>query len=405
MTGHHSLPRGDPADFPVVVAGAGPVGLMTAAELALAGIRVLVVDKRPTPAPHPRALSLHARSLELLDRRGLAGRLLQEGRRMPYGHFAALPVALDFSVLDTPFPFRLALPQTRLEELLEIHARALGVTIRRSCELLTARQHPDRVEAVLRTPGGLRRLQAAYLVGCDGAHSTVRAQAGIAFTGRPDRAASLVADAVVESPPPPGSVPRNNARGVLLLQPVTGRLSRIVVIDEHSARTPASQSLTLDDIRAALVRVCGNDLGIHSPQRLTVVGDASHQAAHYRAGRILLAGDAAHAFFPAGGQGLNTGLHDAFDLGWKLAAQLDDHTDGALLDTYESERLPAGRQTLHSTRVQSRLMTDFTPLGIAYKRAYEHLLTRPEANRAIARAVAGLAVSAWRTGPTFEACQ
>ncbi|MGV9879669.1 FAD-dependent monooxygenase [Streptomyces sp. NPDC003006] len=401
MTEHHRHRRGNPADFPVVVAGAGPVGLMTAAELALAGIQVLVVDKRPAPAPHPRALSLHARSLELLDRRGLASRLVQEGRRMPCGHFAALPVALDFSVLDTRFPFMLGLPQTRLEEVLEMHARALGVTIRRSCELITALQHADRVEITLRTPGGsLRRLQAAYLVGCDGAHSTVRAQADIAFIGRPDRAVSLVADAVVDRPPPPGSVPRNNARGVLLLQPVTGRLTRIVVVDEHGARTPPSQLLALDDIRAALVRVCGNDLGIHKPQRLAVVGDASYQAAHYRAGRILLAGDAAHAFFPAGGQGLNIGLHDAFDLGWKLAAQLHDPTGSALLDTYESERLPAGRQTLHSTRIQSRLMTDFTPPGIAHKHAYEHLLTRPEANRAIARAVAGLAVSARRTGRT-----
>ncbi|MEU0272820.1 FAD-dependent monooxygenase [Streptomyces sp. NPDC006307] len=377
-------------DVPVVVVGAGPVGLLVASDLALTGIRVTLLDKRVHGAEWTRALHLYPRALEMLSRRGLAEELIASGRPLTRGHFAALPVELDFSVLDTPFPFMLNLPQEILERSLERHARALGVTVRRRCEVVSVCQDRAGVDLTVRETVGRHRIRARYVVGCDGSHSLVRAHAGIAFTGPPVRATSLLADVILDRPPPCGTAPSNDGRGVLLLWPLPERLHRVVVIDEHTVGLPAHGTATLAEVRAALRRVCGDDFGVRAPRRLARVCGASYHAECYRAGRVLLAGDAAHALFPAGGQGLNTGLQEAVDLAGALGAHLAGGAPAELLDAYATRRRAAVARVLASTDLQRAVMTDFTVPGTVLKCLLTRLLAVPAANRALATTVAGL---------------
>ncbi|WP_329587783.1 FAD-dependent monooxygenase [Kitasatospora sp. NBC_01250] len=375
----------------VVIAGGGPVGLWLAAELRLYGIPVTVLESRTEPDPHSRALTLHPRTLELLACRGLVEPFLAEGLKIPSGHFAALPDRMDFTELDTPFPFTLALPQARTEALLAAHAEAVGVRLLRGHRVTGLAQDGDAVTVDVEGPQGERHLRAAYLVGCDGTRSTVRTAAGIDFPGTDATAWAWMADVVLDEPPHRRSV--SNAQGAVMVWPLPGGVHRVVGNDAESVRTRPGTP-TFEELRAKVRRIAGTDFGMRDPGWLSSFGNATRQAAQYRKGRVLLAGDAAHMHFPSGGPGLNVGLQDAANLGWKLAQTLSGTAPAGLLDSYHTERHPVGAELLRSTRAQTGLMTSYTPETLALRELIGELITTVgEFSTELANRVAGLAVA------------
>ncbi|TDU73594.1 FAD-dependent monooxygenase [Streptomyces sp. KS 21] len=374
----------------IVIIGAGPVGLWLAAELRLGGAEVTVLEARTEPNPHSRALTIHPRTLELLACRGIVERFLAEGRPIPDGHFGGLDDRMDFGVLDTPFPFTLALPQARTEALLEEHALAAGVQVRRGHEVIDLTQDASgvTVEVAGRSP-----MRAEYVVGCDGTRSIVRENAGIAFPGTAATVWGWLGDVVLDDPPP-GVVNTSGPKGGLMVVPLPGGVHRIVGGDPASARPDRPGELALDELRAKVVAITGGDFGMRDPRWLSRFGNATRQAEHYRKGRVLLAGDAAHMHFPTGGVGLNVGLQDAANLGWKLAAVATGAAPDTLLDTYHDERHPVGAELLASTRAQTALMTGYTPEGQALRALLSDLIAGvPTLSRTLAERVSGLSVA------------
>ncbi len=409
----------------VLVVGAGPTGLMLGTELALGGVRVQILERRSTAQRDSRALTLHPRSIELMDQRGLVERFLARGRPVPEWHFAGLDTRLDFSALDTRHGYTLFLAQARTEQLLAERARELDVPIRRGYEVVGLRQDADgdrggdgdcgggrdgrtRVggaEVDVRGPGGgLRTVRARYVVGCDGGRSAVRRAAGIAFPGTDETLTGALGDfAVVD----PAALDRARAHGVLVApletdgpadgpaEGRTGGLTRLVLIDPRRMRTPAAEPLSPEEFRSSLVDLCGTDCGVAQPRWLSRFGNATRLAARYRAGRVLLAGDAAHIHFPAAGQGLNTGLQDAMNLGWKLAAEINGWAPPGLLDSYHTERHPVGRAVTENTEVQT-LLLELTLLppyrrpAAALRTLLTELLGIEEVNRRLADRISAL---------------
>ncbi|MET7800022.1 monooxygenase [Streptomyces decoyicus] len=405
-------------DAEVIVVGAGPTGLLLAAELALGGVRVQIIERRAAAQRDSRALTLHPRSIELMDQRGLVERFLARGRPVPGWHFAGLDTPLDFSALDTRHGYTLFLAQARTEQLLEERARELDVTIRRGHEVVGLRQDAGGdgagdggsgaggVEVDVRGPdGAVETVRARYVVGCDGGRSAVRRAAGIGFPGTDETLSGALGDfATVD----PAALDRARAHGVLAvpLEPEdadpddpaagrTGGLTRIVLLDPQRMRTPAAEPLTLDEFRASLLRICGTDCGVAGARWLSRFGNATRLAARYRSGRVLLAGDAAHIHFPAAGQGLNTGLQDAMNLGWKLAAEINGWAPPGLLDSYHAERHPAGQAVTENTEVQT-LLAELTLLpsyqrpAAALRKLMADLLGIEEVNRRLAGLVSAL---------------
>ncbi|GAA2238467.1 FAD-dependent monooxygenase [Streptomyces nogalater] len=376
----------------VVIAGGGPVGLWLAAELRLGGATVTVVEERRERDQRSRALTLHPRTLEILASRGAHGPFLEAGTPLPSGHFGGLGTRLDFRVLDTPFPYTLALPQARTEEFLEEHALALGARVLRGHRVTGLAQAPDAVTLRIRGPEGPYELRAAYAVGCDGVRSTVRTAAGIGFPGTPATVLGFLGDVRLDNPVPPGFAVCGPAGGVMAA-PLPGGLTRLVGItpDDLTATWPGD--LTLDELRAKVRAVTGHDFGLRDPVWLSRFGNATRQAERYRDGRVLLAGDAAHQHFPTGGVGMNVGIQDAHNLGWKLAAVLGGRAGETLLDTYHDERHPVGAALLESSRAQTALMTAFSPEGLALRGELSALLaTHPALNATLAERVSGLSV-------------
>ncbi|GAA5165784.1 FAD-dependent monooxygenase [Amycolatopsis dongchuanensis] len=379
----------------VLIAGAGPTGLWLAAELRLQGVAVTVLEARRERSPHSKALTLHPRTLEIFAMRGIADRFTTAGLPVPTGHFGALENRLDFAVLDTPFPYTLFLPQVRTEELLEEHARALGADIRWGHRVTGLAQDGDGV--TVEVEGG-ERLRAQYVVGCDGTRSTVRQAAGIGFPGTDATVWGWLGDVVLDEPP---AQPVNVAGedGGVMLVPLPGGISRIV------GHTPEDQGahpgeLTFDELRAKTTRVLGTDFGMRDPHWLSRFGNATRQAVRYRSGRVFLAGDAAHMHFPAGGVGLNVGVQDATNLGWKLAAAVHGTAEDGLLDSYHAERHPVGAALLEHTRAQTALMTAYTPEGRALRSVLSGLIAEvPEFSRVLAERLAALDVAYRPTDP------
>ncbi|MEV6348935.1 FAD-dependent monooxygenase [Actinoplanes sp. NPDC051851] len=370
----------------VVIAGAGPTGLWLAAELRLGGASVVVLETREERDPHSKALTVHPRTLEILDCRGMLDEFLAAGFRIPNGHFGGLPDRLDFSGLDTPYPFTLAVLQARTEEFLEARAKRLGATVRRGCRVAALGDRGVVLESGEIVP-------ARYVVGCDGTRSTIRAAAGIDFPGTSATTWGSLGD-VILGEPPQGVVTIAGPDGGLMIVPLPGGVHRIVLGDPGTDRAEQPGELTLDELRSTVRRIAGTDYGMHSPEWLSRFGNATRQAAAYRKGDVLLAGDAAHMHYPTGGVGMNVGIQDAHNLGWKLAAVATGRAPGSLLDTYHDERHPVGADLLQHTRAQTALMNAWTPEGQALRAVISGLIaTAPDMSRRLAERLSGLDVT------------
>jgi 2-polyprenyl-6-methoxyphenol hydroxylase-like FAD-dependent oxidoreductase len=336
----------------VVIAGAGPTGLMLACELRLRGVEVTLLDVLERRSGESRGSGLHARTLETLDQRGIVEPYLAAGSSYPAGLFAKL--RLDFSRLETRYPFTLLLLQDKVELLLEQRAAELGVRVRWSSEVVGLRQDETGVAVDVRRPdGSVSTVLAEYLVGCDGGRSAVRKLAGIDFPGTPATLTAMLGDVELTDPPDGPTVVAGESGNVSVLgyEPGWHR----VFVTEYDRVAGRDEPMTFERLRDATTRIAGTDFGMRGPRWISRFGDAARQAADYRNGRVLLAGDAAHIHFPAGGQGMNLGMQDAVNLGWKLATVVDRHAPADLLDTYHTERHPVAARVLHNTRAETAL--------------------------------------------------
>ena len=339
-------------DADVVIAGAGPTGLMLACELQLAGVRPVVLERLTEPIGLSKALALVGRSVDTLDYRGLLERFhARAAVAIPNAaHFALIP--LDLGNLGDLGLRGVFIQQAATEEILRGYAHELGVQIRTGCELTALHQDTDGVNVEINGPQGHGQLRARFVVGCDGGASTVRKQAGIDFPGLPPTVLLRLGDVTLEGDVTPDQIP--DAQVPLI--PLGSGFYRVITTEPYQAGLDRDAPMTLDELRASIRRVNGRDLPISGTRWVSRFTDSSRQAARYRAGRILLAGDAAHIHLPAGGPGLNTGLQDAVNLGWKLAAEVRGWAPPGLLDTYHTDRHAEGERVLLHTRAQGALI-------------------------------------------------
>jgi 3-(3-hydroxy-phenyl)propionate hydroxylase len=371
----------DVNEHAVVIAGAGPTGLMLAGELALAGTDVVIVERRANQdVDGSRARGLHARTIEVLDQRGIADRFLAEGQAMQVQGFAGMP--LDISDFPTRHNHGLALMQRDFERILAGWIDELAVPIVRETEVIGFAEDDAGVEVELSRG---RSVRAQYLVGCDGGRSRIRKAAGIDFPGCDPSTGWIIAEVEMEQEPEIGVRPEGG--GIGPADPTAGGGAYGVVVREPPDED--ADDPTLADLRAALVATYGTDFGAHSPNWISRFTDASRQAASYRRGRVLLAGDAAHIHPPQGGQGLNTGVQDAVNLGWKLAQVIDGTSPVSLLDSYHDERHPVGARVLQNTMAQVAL-SGADVRHQALRDIVGELLTLDEPRRRVAAMLTGL---------------
>ncbi len=343
----------DMTEHAVVIAGGGPAGLMLAGELALASVDVAIVERRASQdLPGSRAGGLHSRAIEIMDQRGIADRFLSEGQVANVGQFAG--VALDITDFPTRHPYSLGLWQKHIERILAGWVDELEVPIYRGREVTGLAQDATGVDVELSEGESLR---AEYLVGCDGGRSLVRKAAGIEFPGWDPTTSSLIAEVELAEPPEEWGI-RHDATGMHALGRVEYEIvdGEIVYADSGpvgvmltEAHVGATTEPTLRELSDAMIAVYGTDYGVHSPTWLSRFTDMTRQAATYREGRVLLAGDAAHVHSPDGAQGLQTAVQDAVNLGWKLAQVVNGTSPESLLDTYHDERHPVAARVLRTT--------------------------------------------------------
>jgi 2-polyprenyl-6-methoxyphenol hydroxylase-like FAD-dependent oxidoreductase len=377
------------ADHDVIIAGCGPTGAMLAAELRLHGVRVLILERETEPVSYARIVGLHIRSLELMAMRGLLERLLPHGRQRPAaGFFAAIDKPAPKG-LDSAYAYLLGIPQPVVVELLEEHAITLGAQVRHGCTVVGLEQDDDGVNVEL---AGGELLRSRYLVGCDGARSTVRKLLGVGFPGEPSRNETLMGELELGVSAEDLTARMSELRGTdrrVDIRPVGVGVYRVII--PASGVSDSAEPPTLDDFRLRLRTVAGTDFGVHSPRWLSRFGDATRQADRYRAGRVLLAGDAAHIHPPIGGQGLNLGVQDAFNLGWKLAAQVRGWAPDTLLDTYQAERHPVAADVLDNTRAQAELLSP-EPGARAVRRLFTELMDIDEVNRRLLEKITAIGI-------------
>jgi 2-polyprenyl-6-methoxyphenol hydroxylase-like FAD-dependent oxidoreductase len=363
----------------VIIAGGGPTGMMLASELRLQGVEVLVVEQDPEPKKLVRSLGLHVRSVEVLDQRGLLERFLAAGTKYPAGGSFAGILKAPPERLDTAHPYILGMPQTVTDRLLEEHAAESGARIRRGCAVVAVSQDDDGVTAALSDGTEAR---ARYLVGCDGGRSTVRKLLGIGFPGEPAQTEWLLGEMEATEAPERIAATVAEVRKTQLGFGVgpTGDGGWRVVVPAGMVADERAAPPTLEELTERLRFFAGTDFGVHSPRWMSRFGDATRLADRYRVGRVLLAGDAAHVHPPLGGQGLNLGIQDSFNLGWKLAAAVHGWAPTDLLDTYETERRPVAADVLDLTRAQAVLIST-EPGPQAVRRLFAQLLDFEDVNR------------------------
>jgi 2-polyprenyl-6-methoxyphenol hydroxylase-like FAD-dependent oxidoreductase len=390
----------------VIVVGGGPVGLMAAALLDMAGVRVEVFERNDGPSGQSRGSTTHPRTLEVLtmleaaDGRRLSEVLVAQGRRTPRAHFASLPEQLDYRELDTPFPFVLMVAQWRTERALADLLRSRGVRVHYGVAVTEVTQSAEEVRVFADDAWHVAR----YLIGADGAHSLVRGAAEIDFPGAVPSSVGFVADVQLTEPV---ASPRhfwNHEFGTASLVPLTGLSARVfgfeagdVGLTPEQVRRRRDEPLTFEELTAMLQAICGSDLGLHSPTWLSRSTNSARHATSYRSGRIFLVGDAAHVHLPAGGQGLNMGLQDAVNLSWKLAAEVHGWAPERLITgdaSYDIERRPVAARLVADTQAQDALTCTFNEANAALRAMFGSFIAQGgEVARHLTRALSGLAVA------------
>jgi 2-polyprenyl-6-methoxyphenol hydroxylase-like FAD-dependent oxidoreductase len=369
----------------VIVVGAGPVGLMLAGELRLGGVDVTVLERRTVPSGESRGLGFTALAMEIFNQRGLYARLANaEPARQ--GHFGGIP--LDFGVLEGAFFTVRGVFQYQVERILEDWAANLGACILRDHEVLDVTEQPGGIVAEISGSGGRSTAKAAFLVGCDGGHSTVRQRAGFDFTGTDATREMYLAD-VAGRHIKPRFIGERVPGGMAMSAPLEEGIDRIIVCEDGTPPSEGRQSVTFDQVADAWQRLTGESLHGAESRWVSAFTDAARQATQYRSGRALLAGDAAHIHLPAGGQGLSLGIADAANLGWKLAATIRGWAPDGLLDTYHSERHSVGARVLRNTLAQGMLYlngAEMEPL----RSVLTEVVAIPDAARHLAGMVSGL---------------
>jgi 3-(3-hydroxy-phenyl)propionate hydroxylase len=364
----------------VVIAGGGPTGLMLAGELALAGVDVAIVERRAsTDVIGSRAGGLHSRTIEVFDQRGIADRFLSQGQVAQVAGFAW--IRLDISDFPTRYNYALGLRQNHIERILAGWVSELAVPIYRGREVTGFAQDDTGVDVAV--SDGLS-LRAQYLVGCDGGRSLIRKAAGIEFPGWDPTASSLIAQVELAQEPEWGL--RRDAVGVHALSRSEDGPAGVLVTEQHLGHTGEP---TLRDLSEALIAVYGTDYGVHSPTSISRFTDMTRQAASYRDKRLLLAGDAAHVHPPVGGQGLQIGVQDAVNLGWKLAQVVNGTSPESLLDTYHAERHPVAARALRNTMAQTALLRSDDRTE-ALRDTMSDLLSMDEPRKRVAGMMSGL---------------
>jgi 2-polyprenyl-6-methoxyphenol hydroxylase-like FAD-dependent oxidoreductase len=365
----------------VVIAGGGPTGMMLAAELALAKVDVVLIERREDHVlVGSRAGGIHSRTIELLDQRGVVDRFLAEGQTAQAAMFGT--TMLDMSDFPTRHPYALGIWQNKIERIMAAWIAELPAQIHYSREVIEFTQDDAGVDVRL-ADGELVRAQ--YLVGCDGGRSLIRKAAGIEFPGWEPTRSTLIAEVELTDEPPKGM--RRDATGIHALQRLEdGKTFRVIVGERQLV---PSNDPGVEDLSEALTAVYDTDFGIHNPTWISRFTDATRQAAVYRAGRVLLAGDAAHIHYPAGGQGLSLGIQDAVNLGWKLARVIAGASPTDLLDTYHAERHPVGARALRHTMAQG-LLQRFDDRNKALVEVVSELAVMDEPRTYIAGIISGL---------------
>lgn len=365
--------------------------MMLASELRLHDVDVVVLEKDAEPSRLVRSLGLHARSIEIMDQRGLLDRFLAQGQRYPAGtrHFAGIEKPWP-AELDTAHRYVLGIPQPVSDRILAERAVELGAEVRRGQEVAGIEQDDDGVTVGLADGS---RLRSAWLVGCDGGRSLVRKQLGVGFPGEPAQTEWLLAELEVTAPPEEVAAVSERVREThqgFGIGPAGNGLHRAVVPAATVAEDRTTPP-TLEEFRTQLRAYAGTDFGVHSPRWLSRFTDATRLAERYRTGRVLLAGDAAHVHPPLGGQGLNLGVQDAFNLGWKLAAVVAGWAPEGLLDTYHAERHPVADDVLNTTRAQSQLISA-EPGPRAVRRLLAELLDLEDVSRLLVEKTTGIGI-------------
>ncbi|MQS07597.1 FAD-dependent monooxygenase [Streptomyces alkaliphilus] len=391
------MPNSPAVDTRVAVVGGGPVGMLLARELALLGVDVTVLEKLPAPTGESKAGTLHARTAQTLHRRGLLETVQPGPPAPPVGpgpvpfHFSGM-FDLDLSRVVTEGPVMVGSPQAWAQEVFATEAERLGARIRRDRELIGLDEEPDAMRLTVRdSRGATHTLRASWVVGADGARSTVRKLSGIPFTGTPARVGALIGEVRLLDPSRAPQGWQRNPRGwTLVWLNLFGR-SRVCTYDFRGPHPDRQAPVTLDEFRAEVERIAGHPVPMDSPSWLTRFSDAALQAEYYRVGRVLLVGDAAHVHFPAGGQGVNLGLQDAINLGWKLAAEVHGWAPPGLLDTYETERAPIAQAVLENVRAQVALM-DPDPRMDSLRTLFARMMHFDDVNQYLGSMISGVDV-------------
>ncbi|MFF3248626.1 FAD-dependent monooxygenase [Streptomyces sp. NPDC002870] len=372
----------DMFDADVIIVGAGPTGLMLAGELRLGGAQVIVTERLAQPTGQSRGLGFTARAMEVFDQRGLVpafGGL----ETSPMGHFGG--IQFDYTVLKGAHFGARGIPQSQTEAVLERWALSLGAEIRRGWEFLEAGHDQESVTITVDTPEGVRQLRAPYLVGCDGGHSPVRKAAGFDFPGTDATRGMYLAD-VVGCDLKPRFLGEQLPGGMVMAAPLAEGVDRVIVCEHGTPPPGRSETPSFSEVADAWQRLTGEDIHGGSADWVSSFTDATRQVTEYRRGRVLLAGDAAHIHLPAGGQGLSTGVQDAVNLGWKLAAVVQGWAPASLLDTYHTERHPVGARLLMNTRAQGMVFLG-GPEADPLRALFAELIAYDDVKRHLAGAV------------------